>query len=86
MRLIKLIQELDDTVQPAEQAFDLKHNAHSGIIRMPSDSDDQYIHRAIHELLVGSNSAMLRRLQEDSVKMNQIIRVSGVVNEYCTLT
>ena len=86
MRLIKLMQELDDTVQPAEQAFDLTHNAHSGMIRMPGDSDDQYIHRAIHELLIGSNSAMLKRFQEDSVKMNQIIRVSGVVNGYRTLT
>jgi len=76
MRLIKLMQELDDTVQPAEQAFDLAHNAHSGMIRMPGDSDDQYIHRAIHELLIGSNSAMLRRFQENSVKVNRIITVS----------
>jgi len=85
-RLSNLIQELDYTVQPAEQAFDLAHNAHSGMIRMPGDSDDQDIHRDISELLDKSNSAELRLSPEVRVKMNGILRVSGVVTECRTLT
>lgn len=80
-RLIKLMEELDDTVQSAERGFDLAHNAQCGTIRMPGDSHDQHIHQAVRGLLMGSNSVVLRHFQENSVKMNQIITVNRVLNQ-----
>jgi len=79
------MEDLDNTVQSAERGFDLAHNAQSGTIRMPGDSHEQEIHQAVREL-IGSNSAVLRRFQENSVKMNQIITVSRVLNPYHALT
>jgi len=83
-RLIKLMGELNTTVQAAERAFDLAHNAQGGMIRMPDSSHDQDIHQAVRELLERANSTELgelRRFQETSVKMNQIITVSGMAKE-----
>jgi hypothetical protein len=80
-RLIKLMEELNKTVQAAERGFDLAHNAQGGTIRMPDSLHDQDIHRAVRELLERADNAELgelRRFQESSVKMNQIITVSGV--------
>ena len=77
--------ELNKTVQAAERGFDLAHNAQGGMIRMPDSSHDQDIHQAVRELLERANSAELRelrRFQETSVRMNQIITVSGVVEEF----
>ncbi len=73
-------------VQVAERDFNLVHNAQGGTIRMPDLSHDQTIHQAVRELLEGGNSAMLRRFQETSMIMNQIITVSGVVTERHALT
>jgi hypothetical protein len=78
-RLVKLIEGLNKTVQGAERDFDLAHNAKGGEIRMPDSSHDHAIHQAVRELLQGSDSSELRRFQETSVKMNQIIEVSRVV-------
>ena len=75
-RLVKLMEELNKTVQGAELEFDLAHNAEGGTIRMPDDSHDQAIHRAVGELLGGAYSSELRRFQETSVRVNQIITVS----------
>ena len=88
-RLIKLMGELNTTVQAAERAFDLAPNAQGGIIRLPDNSHDQDIHKAVRELLERANSTELgelRRFQETSVKMNRIITVSGVETERHTLT
>jgi len=85
-RLIKLMEELNKTVQAAERSFDLAHNAQGGTIRLPDKSHDLATHQAVRQLLEGANSAELRRFQETSVKMNQIITVSGVVAECHTLT
>ena len=83
-RLVKLMGELNTTVQAAERAFDLAHNAQGGMIRLPDSSHDQDIHQAVRELLERENSAELgelRQFQETSVKMNQIITVSGMAKE-----
>ena len=87
-RLIKPIEELNKTVQiaTAERDFYFAHNAEGGMIRLPDMSHDQNIHQAVRELLEGGNSAMLRRFQETSMKMNQIITVSGVVTGRRALT
>jgi len=85
-RLQKLIEELNKTVEAAERGFNLAHNAQGGTIRLPDTSHDQAIHQAVRELLEGANSVVLRRFQENSVKVNQIIRVSGVVAGCNTLT
>jgi len=88
-RLVKLMGELNTTVQAAERAFDLAHNAQGGMIRFPDNSHDQDIHQAVRELLKRANSTELgelRRFQETSVKMNRIITVSGVAKERSTLT
>ena len=85
-RLIKPIEELSQVVQVAERNFDLAHNAQGGTIRLPDISHGQDIHQAVRELLEGGNSAMLRRFQETSMIMNQIITVSGVVTERNALT
>ena len=85
-RLIKLMGELNKTVQAAERDLDLGHNAQGETIRMPDTSHEKRIHQAVRELLAGSNSAELRYFQETSVKMNQIITVSGVVTEHHMLT
>jgi hypothetical protein len=84
--LVQTLIETMKTVQGAERGFDLAHNAQGGTIRMLDISHDQDIHQAVRELLEGANSAELRRFQETSVKMNQIISVSGVVTECHTLT
>ena len=86
-RLVKLMEELNMTVQPAERSFDLAHNAQGGIIRLPDKSHNQAIHQAVRQLLEGAGSAdLMRRFHETFVKMNQIITVSGVVVERYTLT
>jgi len=88
-RLIKPIEELNKTVQAEERVFNLAHNAQGGMIRMPDSSHDQGIHQAVRELLEGGNSAELvelRRFQETTMKVNQIITVSGVMTERHTLT
>jgi len=88
-RLIKLMGELNATVQAAERAFDLAHNAQGGMIRMPDSSYNQDIHQDVRELLERGNSTELgelRRFQETSMKMNRMITVSGVVTERYSLT
>jgi hypothetical protein len=85
-RLIKPIEELDQAVQGPERVFNLAHNAEGGMIRLPDSSHDQSIHQAVRELLEGGNSAELRRFQETTMKVNQIITVSGAVTECHTLT
>lgn len=85
-RLTKLMEELNKTVQPVERTFDLAHNAQGGTIRMPDNSHDQAIHQAVRELLEGASSSELRRFQETSVIMNQIITVSRVVIKWQMLT
>jgi hypothetical protein len=77
-RLIKLVQEFNKTVQAAERNFDFGPNAQGGTIRIPDASHNQAIHRAVRELLEGSGSGELRRFQENSVIVNQVIKVSGV--------
>ena len=85
-RLIKPIEELNKTVQAEERVFNLAHNAQGGMIRMPDSSHDQGIHQAVRELLEGGNSSALRQFQETSMKVNQIITVSGVMTESYALT
>ena len=85
-RLIKLVEEFNKTVQAAERGFDLAHNAQGGTIRIPDPSHDQAIHQAVFELLGGAKSVELRRFQETSVIVNQVITVSGAVTECYTLT
>ena len=83
-RLIKLMGELNKTVQPAEEGYNLRHNARGGLIRMPDISHDQDIHQAVRELLERSDKAELRELrlfQEASATLNQIITVSWVVTK-----
>ena len=84
-RLVKLMGELNKTVEGAELEFELAHNAEGGIIRMPGDSHDPAIHRAVRELLGGAQSSELRRFQETSARVNQIITVSRVMMECQTL-
>ena len=86
-RLINLL-EVDQTVQAgaAERDFNLTHNALGGTIRMPDISHHPDIHREFIGLLEGENNEKLRRLQEASMKVNQMITVGGVVIEYHTLT
>ena len=53
---------------------------------MPDISTDPAIYQEFSGLLEGENNEKLRRLQEASMKVNQMITVSGVVTEYHTLT
>jgi hypothetical protein len=79
MRIVKLIEDFEDTGQSAERGFDLAHNARSGKIIIPDESHDQTIHQSVRALLGGPKGETLRRFQENFVKMDQIITVSGVV-------
>ena len=80
------MEALNKMVQAAECSFDLAHSAHDGNIRIPHKSHDLAIHQAVRQFLEGANNAELGRFQGASVKMNQIIAVSGVVVEVHTLT
>ncbi len=53
---------------------------------MPDVSHHPDIYQEFSDLLEGENSEKLRRLQEGSMKVNQMITVSGVATEYHTLT
>ena len=57
------------------------HNAQGGTIRMPDISQYQAIHQEARELLEGGNREELRRFQETSAKINQLLTVSGVLTE-----
>ena len=85
-RLVERLEVVNKTAQATGQDFNLAHNAQGGMIRIPGSSLDQAIHQAVRELLESGNSAALRRFQETSMKMNQIITVSGVVTERHKLT
>jgi len=91
-RLINLLEEFDSTDQAAEWNFNLAHNAQGGTVRMPDISYHQAIYQEVCELLKGGSSAELaelRRFQEITMKVNQIItvsEVSEVVTERHTLT
>jgi hypothetical protein len=86
-RLIKPIEELNQTVQAEEWVFKLTHNSQRRMIHMPDSSYDQCIRQAVREPLEEGNSAELRRFQLASMEVNQIITVlSGAVTERHTLT
>ena len=82
-RIFKRMEELNKI---AERGVDLGHNAQGGTISMPDISHDQAIPQAVREVLEGTEAAKLRNFQETSMKMNQIITVSGVVTEHHMLT
>ena len=78
-RLANLLEEFNETVQAAEQNFNLRHNAEGGTIRMPDMAHHQTIYQEVSELLKGESSIELRRFQEAAMKVNQIITVSEVM-------
>ena len=84
-RLKTLLEEFNKTVRAAERDYNLTHNAQGGTIRMPDISHHPAIYQEVSELLKGENNLELRRFQEASMKVNQIITVSGVVTKYHTL-
>jgi hypothetical protein len=79
--LINLLEEFDKTVQAAERDFNLAHNAQGGTIRTPDISRHQTIHQEVCELLKKEGNIDLRRFQEASTKLNQVITVSGMVTQ-----
>ena len=85
-RLIKTMEEFNKPVQGPERDFNFAHTAQGGTIRIPDSSHDQAIHEAFRELIESGESEPLRRFQETSVKMNQILTVSGVVTGRHKLT
>ena len=85
-RLANLLEEFNETVQAAEQNFNLRHNAEGGTIRMPDIAHHQAIYQEVSELLEGEGNIQLRQFQEASMQVNQIITVSGVVTECHALT
>ena len=85
-RLVQRLEAVNKAAQATGQDINLAHNAQGGTIRIPGSSLDQAIHEALRELLESGDSAALRRFQETSMKMNQILTVSGVVPERHKLT
>ena len=81
-RVIVLKEELNQMVQPEERYFDLAHNAVGGRIRMPDSSHGPGIHQAVRELLEREYSA----ISGGSQQINQVLTVSGVVEEFHPLT
>ena len=85
-RLVNLLEEFNETLQVAEQNFNLVHNAKGGTIRMPDMAHHQAIYQEVSELLKGESNIELLRFQEATMKVNQIIVVSEAVRGCYALT